>query len=106
MLAAQHWNGTASSSIRPSAQSMKAWCTSWPGTAVPMALMKAMVVASRDHPDKPVSGYIQKGDFIRLREISARYEVPDDPVAVGLENHAFDSQIHIVLLYRGSGRCP
>ncbi len=38
---------------------------------------QAMVVASRDHPDKPVSGYIQKGDFIRLREISARYEVPE-----------------------------
>ena len=36
-----------------------------------------MVVASRDHPDKPVTGYIQKGDFIRLREISARYEVPE-----------------------------
>jgi hypothetical protein len=38
---------------------------------------QAMVVASRDHPDKPVSGYIQKGDFIRLREVSLRYDVPD-----------------------------
>jgi TonB-linked SusC/RagA family outer membrane protein len=38
---------------------------------------QAMVVASRDHPTKSVAGYIQKGAFVRLREVSVRYDVPE-----------------------------
>ena len=38
---------------------------------------QAMVVATRDHPSKTLAGFFQKGDFVRFREVSARYDVPE-----------------------------
>ncbi len=38
---------------------------------------QAMVVATRDHPSKTLAGFFQKGDFLRFREVSARYDVPE-----------------------------
>ena len=38
---------------------------------------QAMVVATRDHPSKTLAGFFQKGEFVRFREVSARYEVPE-----------------------------
>ncbi len=42
---------------------------------------QAMVVASRDHPTRSIAGYIQKGNFVRFREVSLRYDVPDGLLA-------------------------
>jgi hypothetical protein len=39
---------------------------------------QAMVVATRDHPSATIAGFIQKGDFVRIREISATYNLPDN----------------------------
>jgi hypothetical protein len=38
---------------------------------------QAMVVATLNHPSKTIAGFIQKGDFVRLREVSATYNIPD-----------------------------
>jgi len=38
---------------------------------------QAMVVATRDHPSRTLAGFFQEGDFVRLRELSATYSVPD-----------------------------
>ena len=38
---------------------------------------QAMVVATRDHPSKTLAGFFQKGDFVRLREVSVRYDIPE-----------------------------
>jgi TonB-linked SusC/RagA family outer membrane protein len=37
---------------------------------------QAMVVATRDHPSKTLDGFYQDGDFVKLREISARFGLP------------------------------
>jgi TonB-linked SusC/RagA family outer membrane protein len=37
---------------------------------------QAMVVASRDHPTRSIAGYIQKGDYLRFRELGITYSVP------------------------------
>src|SRR5688500_16275434 len=36
-----------------------------------------MVVATRDHPTRTVAGFIQKGDFLRFREMSGSLRAPD-----------------------------
>lgn len=38
---------------------------------------QAMVVASRDHPAATNDGYFQPGSFVRWRELSATYSVPE-----------------------------
>jgi TonB-linked SusC/RagA family outer membrane protein len=38
---------------------------------------QAMVVATRDHPSKTVAGFIQKGDFLRFRELSLSLRAPE-----------------------------
>ncbi|HEU5186058.1 MAG TPA: hypothetical protein VFU01_15910, partial [Gemmatimonadaceae bacterium] len=38
---------------------------------------QAMVVATRDHPSRTVAGFIQKGDFLRFREMSLALRVPE-----------------------------
>ncbi len=38
---------------------------------------QAASVARRDHPARTPAGYIEKGDFVRLREVSATYTLPD-----------------------------
>lgn len=35
-----------------------------------------MVVATRDHHTRSLAGFMQDGDFLRLREVSATYNVP------------------------------
>jgi TonB-linked SusC/RagA family outer membrane protein len=37
---------------------------------------QAMVVATRDHPSRTLDGFLQKGDFVRLRELGATYQLP------------------------------
>jgi TonB-linked SusC/RagA family outer membrane protein len=37
---------------------------------------QAMVVATRDHPAKTLDGFFQKGDFVKLREVSLRFGLP------------------------------
>ena len=37
---------------------------------------QAMVVASRDHPTRSIAGYIQKGDYLRFRELAITYSMP------------------------------
>ena len=37
---------------------------------------QAMVVATRDHPERTLYGFLQKGDFLRFREMSIAYRVP------------------------------
>lgn len=36
-----------------------------------------MVVATRDHPARSLAGFLQEGSFLRLREVSATYAVPE-----------------------------
>lgn len=38
---------------------------------------QAMVVATRDHPQRTLAGFFQKGDFLRWRELSVSYRVPE-----------------------------
>jgi TonB-linked SusC/RagA family outer membrane protein len=38
---------------------------------------QAMVVASRDHPTRSIAGYIQKGDYLRFRELNITYSLPE-----------------------------
>jgi TonB-linked SusC/RagA family outer membrane protein len=38
---------------------------------------QAMVVATRDHPQRTLYGFFQKGDFLRFREMSVLYRVPE-----------------------------
>ena len=38
---------------------------------------QAMVVATRDHPSKTLDGFYQDGDFVKLREASLRFALPD-----------------------------
>ena len=38
---------------------------------------QAMVVATRDHPTRTVAGFIQKGDFLRFREMSVSLRAPE-----------------------------
>jgi TonB-linked SusC/RagA family outer membrane protein len=38
---------------------------------------QAMVVATRDHPERTLYGFFQKGDFLRFREMSVSYRVPE-----------------------------
>jgi hypothetical protein len=38
---------------------------------------QAMVVATRDHPQRTLYGFLQKGDFLRFREMSILYRVPE-----------------------------
>jgi hypothetical protein len=38
---------------------------------------QAMVVATRDHPQRTLYGFFQKGDFLRFREMSVSYRVPE-----------------------------
>ncbi len=38
---------------------------------------QAMVVATRDHPSATLDGFFQSGAFVKLRELSATYRVPD-----------------------------
>jgi hypothetical protein len=38
---------------------------------------QAMVVATRDHPARTVAGFIQKGDFLRFREMSVALRAPE-----------------------------
>jgi len=37
---------------------------------------QAMVVATRDHPTRSLAGFLQKGDFVRFRELSATFALP------------------------------
>jgi hypothetical protein len=37
---------------------------------------QAMVVAVRDHPSRTLDGFFQPGAFVRLREVSATYNLP------------------------------
>lgn len=37
---------------------------------------QAMVVATRDHPSRTLDGFYQKGDFVKLREVSLRLALP------------------------------
>jgi hypothetical protein len=37
---------------------------------------QAMVVATRDHPSRTLDGFFQPGAFLRLREVSATYNLP------------------------------
>ncbi len=39
---------------------------------------QARTVAQRDHPAKTVGGFIESGDFIRLRELNATFTAPDE----------------------------
>jgi TonB-linked SusC/RagA family outer membrane protein len=43
---------------------------------------QARAVALRDHPSHTLSGYMEKGDHVTLREITATYSVPDRFVRV------------------------
>lgn len=36
-----------------------------------------MVVATRDHPQRTLAGFFQKGDFLRFREASVAWRVPE-----------------------------
>ena len=36
-----------------------------------------MVVATRDHPSKTLDGFYQDGDFVKLREASLRFALPN-----------------------------
>ena len=36
-----------------------------------------MVVATRDHPSKTLDGFYQDGDFVKLREASVRWSLPN-----------------------------
>ena len=36
-----------------------------------------MVVATRDHPSKTLDGFFQPGAFLRLRDVSLTYRVPE-----------------------------
>ena len=36
-----------------------------------------MVVATRDHPERTLYGFFQKGDFLRFREMSVAWRVPE-----------------------------
>ncbi len=49
------------------------------GLANPGASLEeqAMVVATRDHPSKTLDGFLQDGEFVKLREISLRYALPE-----------------------------
>ena len=38
---------------------------------------QAMVVALRDHPQRSLAGFMQKGDFLRFREMSVSLRAPD-----------------------------
>jgi TonB-linked SusC/RagA family outer membrane protein len=38
---------------------------------------QAMVVATRDHPQRTLAGFFQKGDFLRFREASLVFRVPE-----------------------------
>jgi TonB-linked SusC/RagA family outer membrane protein len=38
---------------------------------------QAMVVATRDHPSKTLDGFYQDGDFVKLREMSVRWSMPN-----------------------------
>ena len=50
-------------------------CMGW---ANPKASLEeqAMVVATLYHPTKTLAGFYQSGDFVKLREMSASYELP------------------------------
>jgi outer membrane receptor protein involved in Fe transport len=37
---------------------------------------QAMVVATRDHPSKTLDGFFQPGEFLKLREMSVRFALP------------------------------
>ena len=43
---------------------------------------QAASVARRDHPSRTSAGYIEKGDFVALREISATYTLPADLLGI------------------------
>ena len=49
------------------------------GLANPEASLEeqAMVVATRDHPSRTLDGFYQDGDFVKLREVSLRYALPE-----------------------------
>jgi hypothetical protein len=38
---------------------------------------QARTVAVREHPSRTVGGFIEDGDFIRFRELSASYTLPE-----------------------------
>jgi hypothetical protein len=38
---------------------------------------QAMVVATLNHPSKTLAGFFQKGDFVRWRELSATFNLPE-----------------------------
>ncbi|MCC6931293.1 MAG: SusC/RagA family TonB-linked outer membrane protein [Gemmatimonadaceae bacterium] len=39
---------------------------------------QAMVVATRDHPSASLDGFLQKGDFVRFRELTVQYSLSQD----------------------------
>ena len=49
------------------------------GLANPEASLEeqAMVVATRDHPSRTLDGFYQDGRFVKLREVSVRYALPE-----------------------------